>query len=57
MKQANLTTLFDRQGHSNVQSKNNLLPKYLQDLFITQEEEKRRCILKNSDLIMPVLAR
>ena len=34
-------------------AENNLLPKYLKDLFIIQDEENRRYILRNSDFTMP----
>ena len=34
-------------------AKNNLLPKYLQDLFSLQEEGEKRYNFRNSDVIMP----
>ena len=56
LKQANLTTLNNRRLQDIAilmfKAKNKLLPKYLQDLFITQEVENRRCILRNSHLTM-----
>lgn len=57
LKQANLTTLNNRRlqdiAISMFKAKNKLSPKYLQDLFITQEVENRRYILRNSDFTMP----
>ena len=59
LKQANLTTLYNRRFQQTAilmfKVENKLLPKYLQDLFITQEVENRRYILRNSDFTMPPL--
>lgn len=59
LKQANLTTLYNRRLQQRAilmfKAENKLLPKYLQDLFITQEVENRRYILRNSDFTMPPL--
>ena len=51
-RQANLTTLY-RHSNSMFKAKNNLLPKYLQDLFNLQGEGEKRYNLRNSDFIVP----
>ena len=55
--QANLPTLYNRrlQDIAIVMSKakNNLLPKYLQDLFNLDGESEKRFNLRNSDFTLP----
>ena len=54
---ANLSTLYNRRlqdmGILMFKAKNNLLPKYLQDLFNLNGEREKRYHLRNSDFTLP----
>ena len=55
--QANLPTLYNRRLQDIAilmfKAKNNLLPKYLQDLFNLNGEREKRYNLRNSDFTLP----
>ena len=57
LKRANLTTLHNRRLQDIAimmfKAKNNLLPRNVQDPFITRVESKKGYTLRNSDFILP----
>ena len=57
LKQANLTTLYNRRlqdiARLMFKAKNNLLPKYLQDLYNNSGGRKQANMLRNSNFTMP----